>query len=107
MRWMVDGTGPVRVGLRVNGEEMTLDVEPRTLLVHALRDTLGLAGTKIGCLTDAQVKALVPTARPEDGLTLLDGDAKRVLALELLLRQRSSWSQTKLGLAISAPVEAS
>jgi aerobic carbon-monoxide dehydrogenase small subunit len=49
MRWMVDGTGRVRVALRVNGEEMTLDVEPRTLLVHALRDTLGLTGTKIGC----------------------------------------------------------
>src|SRR5438046_5801168 len=51
MRWMADGTGLARVGLRVNGEETTLDVEPRTLLVHALRDELGLAGTKIGCDT--------------------------------------------------------
>ena len=51
MRTMVDGTGLVRVGLRVNGEETTLDVEPRTLLVHALRDELGLTGTKIGCDT--------------------------------------------------------
>src|SRR4051794_6970254 len=51
MHWMVDGTGQVRVGLRVNGEETTLDVEPRTLLVHALRDELGLTGTKIGCDT--------------------------------------------------------
>ena len=48
---MVNGIGPVRVGLRVNGEETTLDVEPRTLLVHALRDDLGLTGTKIGCDT--------------------------------------------------------
>jgi aerobic carbon-monoxide dehydrogenase small subunit len=48
---MVDGIEPVRVGLRVNGEETTLDVEPRTLLVHALRDDLGLTGTKIGCDT--------------------------------------------------------
>src|SRR5580765_617597 len=51
MCWMVDGTGRVRVGLRVNGEETTLDVEPRTLLVHALRDGLGLTGAKIGCDT--------------------------------------------------------
>ena len=35
--------------LTVNGEERSLEVEPRTLLVHALRDTLGLTGTNIGC----------------------------------------------------------
>jgi carbon-monoxide dehydrogenase small subunit len=48
---MVDGVGPMRVELRVNGEEAALVVEPRTLLVHALRDELGLTGTKIGCDT--------------------------------------------------------
>ena len=48
---MVDGTGLVRVGLRVNGEDVTLVVQPRTLLVHALRDELELTGTKIGCDT--------------------------------------------------------
>jgi carbon-monoxide dehydrogenase small subunit len=35
----------------VNGEERALDVEPRTLLVHALRDDLGLTGAHIGCDT--------------------------------------------------------
>jgi carbon-monoxide dehydrogenase small subunit len=35
----------------VNGVSRTLDVEPRTLLVHALRDHLGLTGTHIGCDT--------------------------------------------------------
>jgi carbon-monoxide dehydrogenase small subunit len=39
------------VTLRVNGEDSRLFVEPRTLLVHALRDDLGLTGTKIGCDT--------------------------------------------------------
>ena len=48
---MVDGTGLVRAELRVNGEETSLTVEPRTLLVHALRDELALTGTKIGCDT--------------------------------------------------------
>ena len=35
----------------VNGEERSLDVEGRTLLVHALRDGLGLTGTHVGCDT--------------------------------------------------------
>jgi carbon-monoxide dehydrogenase small subunit len=39
------------VRLRVNGEVEHLAVEPRTLLVQALRDELGLTGTKIGCDT--------------------------------------------------------
>jgi aerobic carbon-monoxide dehydrogenase small subunit len=39
------------VSLVVNGEERSLDVEGRTLLVHALRDSLGLTGTHIGCDT--------------------------------------------------------
>jgi aerobic carbon-monoxide dehydrogenase small subunit len=37
--------------LVVNGESRTLDVEARTLLVHALRDGLGLTGTHVGCDT--------------------------------------------------------
>lgn len=38
------------VNLNVNGESRPLDVEPRTLLVHALRE-LGLTGAHIGCDT--------------------------------------------------------
>jgi aerobic carbon-monoxide dehydrogenase small subunit len=41
----------VNVRLNVNGTEHELDVEPRTLLVHALRDRLGLTGTHVGCDT--------------------------------------------------------
>jgi carbon-monoxide dehydrogenase small subunit len=41
----------VPVELRINGEARKLELEPRTLLVHALRDVLGLSGTKIGCDT--------------------------------------------------------
>jgi carbon-monoxide dehydrogenase small subunit len=39
------------VTLVVNGEERALDVEDRSLLVHALRDGLGLTGAHIGCDT--------------------------------------------------------
>jgi carbon-monoxide dehydrogenase small subunit len=35
----------------VNGEPRTLEVEGRTLLVHALRDGLDLTGTHVGCDT--------------------------------------------------------
>jgi aerobic carbon-monoxide dehydrogenase small subunit len=41
----------VNVRLNVNGTEHTLEVEPRLLLVHALRDNLGLTGTHVGCDT--------------------------------------------------------
>jgi carbon-monoxide dehydrogenase small subunit len=41
----------VPVQLNVNGVEHRLDVEPRLLLVHALRDRLGLTGTHVGCDT--------------------------------------------------------
>ena len=39
------------VNFTVNGERRVLDVEGRTLLVHALRDGLGLTGTHVGCDT--------------------------------------------------------
>ena len=42
---------PVSVRLNVNGATHQLDVEPRLLLVHALRDELGLTGTHVGCDT--------------------------------------------------------
>jgi aerobic carbon-monoxide dehydrogenase small subunit len=44
-------SGPVPVRLTVNGVEHQLEVEPRRLLVHALRDDLGLTGTHVGCDT--------------------------------------------------------
>jgi aerobic carbon-monoxide dehydrogenase small subunit len=44
-------SGTVNVRLKVNGEEHELEVEPRLLLVHALRDQLGLTGTHVGCDT--------------------------------------------------------
>ncbi len=41
----------ISVRLRVNGVEEELEAEPRLLLVHALRDELGLTGTHVGCDT--------------------------------------------------------
>jgi carbon-monoxide dehydrogenase small subunit len=41
----------IPVSITVNGVQHNLDVEPRMLLVHFLRDVLGLTGTNIGCDT--------------------------------------------------------
>ena len=41
----------VNVRLNVNGSVHELEVEPRLLLVHALRDELHLTGTHVGCDT--------------------------------------------------------
>ena len=44
-------SSPVPVRLDVNGVEHHLEVEPRLLLVHALRENLDLTGTHVGCDT--------------------------------------------------------
>jgi carbon-monoxide dehydrogenase small subunit len=41
----------MRITVNVNGEDHENDVEPRLLLVHYLRDDLGLTGTHWGCDT--------------------------------------------------------
>ncbi len=41
----------MEITLTVNGEKVTADVEPRTLLVHFIRDELRLTGTHVGCET--------------------------------------------------------
>jgi aerobic carbon-monoxide dehydrogenase small subunit len=46
--------GPsVEISVTVNGASHTSDVEPRTLLVHYVREHLGLTGTNIGCDTSS------------------------------------------------------
>jgi aerobic carbon-monoxide dehydrogenase small subunit len=39
------------IALTVNGSRRELEVEPRQLLVYALREQLGLTGTNVGCDT--------------------------------------------------------
>ena len=41
----------VRISLEVNGQRHEREVEPRLLLVHFLREVLGLTGTNVGCET--------------------------------------------------------
>ena len=75
-----------KVRLNVNGTEHELEVEPRLLLIHALRDQLGLTGTHVGCDTsncgactvhmdDQAVKSCTILAVQADGaeITTIEG----------------------------------
>ena len=41
----------MKISVTVNGDRREVDVEPRRLLVHLLRDDLGLTATNVGCDT--------------------------------------------------------
>jgi carbon-monoxide dehydrogenase small subunit len=43
----------MQITFTINGAEQTIDIEPRLLLVHAIRERLGLTGTHIGCDTSS------------------------------------------------------
>jgi aerobic carbon-monoxide dehydrogenase small subunit len=77
------------ISVTVNGKTYKNDVEPRTLLVHYLRDTLGLTGTHVGCDTSqcgactvmmdgASVKSCTVLAVQSDGaqITTIEGLAQ-------------------------------
>ena len=59
------------VSVTVNGVARDADVEPRTLLVYFLRETLGLTGTNVGCDTSSCGSCTV----------LLDGDSVKSCTL--------------------------
>jgi aerobic carbon-monoxide dehydrogenase small subunit len=62
----------VQVTMKVNGAEVTEDVEPRLLLVHFLRDTLNLTGTHWGCDTsNCGVCTVLMDGRPVKSCTVL------------------------------------
>ncbi|GIK96557.1 MAG: carbon monoxide dehydrogenase [Alphaproteobacteria bacterium] len=77
------------VSMTVNGQAVSGDVEARTLLVHFLRDKLGLTGTHVGCDTSqcgacvvhvdgTSVKSCTLLAVQADGanVTTIEGLAK-------------------------------
>lgn len=43
----------MQITFTINGAEKMIDIEPRLLLVHAIRERLGLTGTHIGCDTSS------------------------------------------------------
>ncbi len=70
----------MKTSITVNGVGQSHDVEPRLLLVHFLRETLGLTGTNVGCDTSQCGACTV----------LIDGEAVKsctVLAVQAAGRQ--------------------
>jgi carbon-monoxide dehydrogenase small subunit len=74
-----------KVTINVNGREETRDVEDRTLLVHFLREHLGLTGTHVGCDTSqcgACVVHLDGVAVKSCTVLAAAADGSRVLTIE-------------------------
>jgi aerobic carbon-monoxide dehydrogenase small subunit len=75
----------MQITVTVNGEQHTRDVEPRLLLVHFLRDELGLTGTHWGCDTsNCGVCTVTLDGVPVKSCTVLAvmADGKRVGTVE-------------------------
>ena len=99
--------------LHVNGKDHELELEPRTLLVHALRNGLGLTGTKVGCdtsqcgactvlLDGVSVKSCTTLAVQADGaeVTTIEGLAN---GDELHPLQESFWNKHGLQCGFCTP----
>ncbi len=82
----------VEIQLRVNGKTHESRVEPRLLLVHYLRDVLGLTGTHIGCESSLCGACTV----------LLDGRAVKSCTM-LAVQANGAEITTIEGLAAQAP----
>ena len=103
----------VAVTVTVNGKTYQNEVEPRLLLVHYLRDVLGLTGTHVGCDTSqcgactiimdgAAVKSCTVLTVQADGANLetIEGLAKDG---ELHAIQRGFWEEHGLQCGYCTP----
>lgn len=86
--------------LRINGEKHTIDVDPTMPLLWAIRDIIGLTGTKYGCgegvcgsckvlLDNSPVQSCVIPVSAADGknITTVEGESKNLQLLQ------ESWAE--------------
>lgn len=105
--------GMQTVSVTINGKQYTREVEPRRLLVHFLRDDLGLTGTHIGCdtsqcgactvhLNGRAVKSCTLFAVQANGteLTTIEGMAN---GAELHVLQEAFWEEHGLQCGFCTP----
>ena len=77
------------ITVTVNGQERSAEVEPRLLLVHFLRETLGLTGTHVGCdTTSCGACTVLLDGKPIKSCTFLavQADGREVTTVEGLMR---------------------
>ena len=78
------------VTIDVNGTSQTRQVEPRLLLVHFLRETLGLTGTHVGCDTSqcgACTVLLDGVAVKSCSLFAVQAEGRKVTTIEGLAKE--------------------
>jgi aerobic carbon-monoxide dehydrogenase small subunit len=103
----------VPVAVNVNGESHEAQVEPRLLLVHFLRETLGLTGTHIGCdTTSCGACTVLLDGRPIKSCTLfaIQADGREIRTVEGLEQngalhpiQQAFWDQHGLQCGYCTP----
>ena len=80
-----EGVPTRRVTITVNGEKKTLDIEPRLLLAHLIRQGLQLTGTHVGCdTTGCGACTVLINGRPAKSCTVLavQADGREVETVE-------------------------
>ena len=79
------GTRRMKIHVTVNGEAHDVEVETRTLLVHFLRENLGMTGTHIGCdTTNCGACTVLLNGRPVKSCTVfaVQADGMSVATVE-------------------------
>ena len=74
-----------RIHVKLNGQQREAEVEPRLLLVHFIRDVLGLTGTHLGCdTTSCGACTVILDGRPIKSCTLfaVQADGRELLTIE-------------------------
>lgn len=78
-----------RISVTVNGDKREADVDSRMLLIHFIRDTLGLTGTHVGCDTsDCGACTVILDGKAVKSCSVLavQADGKALLTVEGLAR---------------------
>lgn len=102
-----------RISLKINGKSYSHEVEPRLLLIHYLREVLGLTGPHVGCETSicgACTVALDGKAVKACTMFAVQADGREVLTIEGLASnghlhpvQEAFWNEHALQCGFCTP----
>ena len=83
----------MKINLTINGKKYSDDVEPRLLLIHYLRDVVGLTGSHVGCETSlcgACTIELDGKAVKSCSMFAVQADGANLTTIEGLAREREA-----------------
>ncbi len=103
----------MKIHLTINGKDHTHEVEPRLLLIHYLRDVVGLTGSHVGCETSlcgACTVELDGKAIKSCSMLAVQADGSKVTTIEgiaqdgkLHVMQEAFWNQHGLQCGFCTP----